>query len=1486
CKGVEWSRYVFAWLLAEERDRAGNAVRYTYEVDSGDYGATSDNRYKSSAEEGPFQTIEYFPTAIDYTYHVHRGVTDVPAGRRVRFEYAPRPDPLTVYQGGFRIETTRRLSLISMEAPSPALTKPVWHYGLFYEQSAATGASLLREVQRCGALGDCLPARQLGWQSTQGPVFQQVTFAPVAPDGERPMVLDMDGDGRDEIVSWNADDSVRFFRDTADPVHLLAQVSPFASTFGRNSRPVDVDGDGASEIVGDFEGSFRVYTWDPANHAPSLGGPPLESFDTKPKMQNPIAFLDLDGDGLTDLVKAEHRPCADQTCWDWNFRLNQGGTFGEPKLLGVSGHLKADPSSGATWSLALDPVGDHRGALFFSIVDAWQIAGLYGGMLDTKGKRVKMRLTAPSINNEQNFPSAYADLNGDGLRDYLHLRQSVLDGESYLCVSWNAGRAGSMSLADLTAVAPLFDKDKGPCIGLGLDGIARMIVADLDADGKEDVLLARGNVLTLVRLDAQQALHATSLDVPFASSQIGDFDGDGRLDVAYWAGGFFGVERGTTETADRLKEVTDEGNGSPLEKVSYSTERFPAGSAPCAHPQRCMRNGFTVARLHEVRDGKGYRRSDYHYEDPRFDVHGRGFLGFGTVREWDPDRPAESITTYDNVTSDGGRYPYAFHPATVQRAVPIDGKSGLARIERRTFAHQVEHLHEGKSWFIHPSAWTSLEWEEDVDVNPSDAVQIHITGIGGADEHSALRVRQGSSTYDEYGNALEVTTATQDGVFSKTVSTYDIRPESWLIALPKTTTLSSSSDDLTTPRHLAYDHDARGYLCRVYLEKDDPDPSIPEVLSYARDAEGLLRAVTASAAGVPARTSHLAYDPLDRVFATQRWNDLGHSHWSVYDRAFGVVTDREDENGLHVSQTLDDLGRVLTVQPEGQAATHLSYDPRVDESGVLAGVSVHTWSDTGWEARADYDAHGRPVGQGQLGFDGAWIETRTMYDALGRVVAQSRPGFGAPSSLVTTYAYDSLDRLTRETRPGNETVLFTHGFFETKLTDGMLHESLVRRDVDDRVIESVEIASGKEQKTRFEYGDFDQVTRVVDAKGNAIVAGYDRRGRRWFNSDPDMGTTITQYDGLGDRVAQYKNGAAPTLYAFDLLGRVSHITDDDGLRTFTWDQSAHGTGRLAQRESPDGVLEAFTYDALGRPSEQSWTIDGETLSFGFGYDPAGRPAELRYPAIPGKAPFRVGREYTATGQLARVVDLDAQKTFWQAESRNADGRLLEATLGNGLTVKRSYDEETGRLVAVDEGPALSLAYDYDFDGQVQHKHDLLANRVETYAYDELHRLQSFTLSSVIPGAPGFPDATPTLHATELAYDDLGNLTQIHRDGALVEENVYADSGKPHALTGNTKGSYFHDDRGRQWSSPARKVIFGEHDLPRTIVDGAGETHFAYDAMGSRIRKSGPGGDVLSLGGRYERRESGGKIQHVFYVEGGEGPAVQITVEEGSGTRAT
>ena len=70
--------------------------------------------------------------------------------------------------------------------------------------------------------------------------------------------------------------------------------------------------------------------------------------------------------------------------------------------------------------------------------------------------------------------------------------------------------------------------------------------------------------------------------------------------------------------------------------------------------------------------------------------------------------------------------------------------------------------------------------------------------------------------------------------------------------------------------------------------------------------------------------------------------------------------------------------------------------------------------------------------------------------------------------------------------------------------------------------------------------------------------------------------------------------------------------------------------------------------------------------------------------------------------------------YWRVDSRNAEGQLTQATLGDGTIGLRTYEPETGLLASVSEGQALALSYGYYPDGSLALRQDHLAGRDETF----------------------------------------------------------------------------------------------------------------------------------------------------------------------------
>ncbi len=1477
-----------SWPLQQEQDRSGNSLVYSY------LGNSSLHTPESKYGQG-YDAVDYWPSRIDYTRSA--GSPETPGPRSVRFEYEDRPDTSIAYLHGEPFATTKRLKSILLDAPNPGTPELVWRYDLTYEPGTASGRSRLTQVQRCsvqhdGTRGGCLDAKRFTWnQELRGPTYSKEAFDTGAEQNGDNLVGDFNGDGRAEIFNIDS----RRIRFTSDPAHPLAEVRQVAGllpgTDLRNARLVDLYGDGRTRILAPLNGHYFVLALEyTASSSGTVADIQCEisyvaillDESAGPYGRWPLHVADLNGDGLPDLIKAEPTP---GYLWNWHYRLNApqvappltwafGPKQGSPLQYPPS--LAGSPNSGINTSFSTDS-GSHRAVIFpaqHTTGPGSQYVGFAGFGLTRGG--------APYLADHQSgLPpgfqttgsldegtTAFADTDGDGTRNpvgYSSGRIS-LEGQPWKKVDWQ---------------------------GLDHENLQewRIDVADLDANGQDEVLLIHTTAEQKVFLFQVNAAGVVEQrDAPFtAPLAIGDFDGDGLLDIAARNNSGYSVTTvyrqtgtGTTDRIVAVNNVGDPGDQDPAarEAIVYSNASFSGIGSTCTYPQRCMREGFAVVREHDVYQGADVqtlsahlRSFVYSYEDPRFDVRGRGFLGFGTVRVWDDQRRAETTTTYDHETADDNGihlvYPGALRPKTVLRVVPIEawGKPTApdARLSKTSYTYDLVRLNQGKTYAVNLKVWNTLEWEEAVEITYGDSVPRHIFGIDGASEKEALRQRRGSYTYDDFGNELSAKVATVQGVTTATVATYTNDTVHWLLGQLKTTDVTSNDygTPTPTPQHKDYEYDARGLLCHVFTEKSNSNPEIPQLVTFTHDSEGLVTAVTTSAKGKPLRTVHMAYEPTERVYPSETWNDLGQASFTLFDPARGVVLAREDANGLQAHSRYDDLGRMVEAKPEGQSPVKLSYSPRTAFGGAILGRSVHTTLATGSESRLDRDLLGRTIGRGHQGFDGSWMEEATRYDLLGRVINVTRPGEKKPSIYVTESTYDNLDRVVQQTRPGGETVHYHHAFStSTRLDTFTARET--QRDRDDRVIQTIEDATTTRLATTFSYGPFNRLDHIRDPGGNLIAFTYDQRGRRTSVSDPDAGTTVVHYDGFGDVATKTASGDLTT-YLYDGIGRLTHTNHGSEWTVATWD--THGAGRLAHTVSPDGVEQDFHYNALGQIEHLTYTIDGEDFDFKTTYDGGGRVVNLAYPEFAGQSQrFSVGQVYNPSGYLGAVYD-PASVTYtpyWRVDGRNAEDRLTAVTLGDHTTGARSYSPETGLLVGLSEGNAVALGYTYYPDGSLETRQDSLAGRKETFGYDAFHRLSTWELNQ---------NPEVGYH-----YDDLGNLKELWSKptpsspvSTLLEANEYGANGKPHALTKGPLGVYTYDARGRQATAPGRALVtYNERDLPTKITPFGGEdTLFAYDAGGARVKKQGPSETLLTLGGLYERRTKDGHHQHVFYVPGGD-----------------
>ncbi|MFO0591159.1 MAG: FG-GAP-like repeat-containing protein [Polyangiaceae bacterium] len=1503
------------WVLAKEWDRDGNAMLFEYDVD---------------AEAVAPYSFEHRIRAIRYTAHLDSSgdVVEQPL-RSIEMEYsAPgeRPDPSFAYVNGVRHTVTRRLVGIRTYAPNPVEQALVARYLLSYDATAEADPnnprSLLSKVQRFDAKGKALWGRTFESQRAHTPEFSVYDGIASIPDNliTRPLLLDLDGDGKEEMLYAG-----RVFRTSSGSQAPFDDVIPGGDVWG---RPADVDGDGKMEVLSKVGDQLVFTRWDGATQS---FVPTSYSFPNKP-----IDFVDADGDGRIDAFQVGPRYTDDVDWYDeeWYFLHNEGGSFGAPQ--------RVQPFAmpyvvGARKPAALDLNGDGRGELHVDYTPTdpdnptplpaecppnpqgqanlgWHFFAVY---LDGQ-------LIRKSTVHAETCPSKHilADLNGDGLKDVV-----VLD-SSPPTVRYNTG-AGF-----LPAVLP------------GLHVLTNFHpsdfqVADMDGDGRDDILSSRevhadGTPFPDTYLYLRHAAGFEKIDLgaqpyrvpaydPYPvdappppalqahspTIQIGDINGDGLSDLVVFEHDMathlvsVRVLLQKWQPHDVITRVRDDIGDGLRESVFY--EAFPsdtASPAMCAYPQRCPRQGMLTAREHWVHrqdEPASIRRTAYSFEDPRSDVRGRGFLGFGTVRSVDLDSYAATITLYDNVTTDAnGRYPLAGLPGDVWRITPIlrtavdaddsvvlpqAGASIAARVEHRRTTYEARKTNNGHTYIVVPQSFQASDWEQHVELSDAGPTLLD------DGSETAHRIREGSSTFDDYANELTASAHTVGGQRCETASAYQNLAADWRIGERTQVSVTCNHDGMPLPeaRLSTMEYDALGHLSKVTVEPNHPE--LLRATSFSRDIYGLVWKVTDSVSGEPARITHLAFDA-EHVYPRAACNALDQCTRDLIHPAYGVPVLREDINGVRVRFAYDGFGRVREVAPDGGIVSETSYlIPPYEPWGLI----VQTTSSDGGETATRIDESGRVLWSARRAFGGEQVFQETHYNLFGQPTQVSRPSVGGGPPLLTETTFDTLGRPVEVVEPNGATTTIAHTMFETTTTDPLGRKQRLSRDVDDRVTSAANRYGVTWVGMTYLYGAFSQVEDVVDPENNVIHAIYDKLGRRLLVDDPDRGTTMWAYNGFGEITSQIDALGDTTAYDRDVLGRVVWASHDvEGVTTFGYDgsQAPGERGRLTSTSSPDGVTVSYDYDALGRSSDTSWNVGNETYSIHRAYDGWSRLSEIHYPEVPNHPRFVARYTYNDAGYAAKVEDATdpgMPKLLWKVETRNADGLLTEGKTGNDFVETRQYDPATGQLTnveAVKSGDALfAVHYLRDLTGNILSRQDYagVTPRVETFHYDELDRLDGWGLLY-----------EHQQEATSYGYDLLGNVESV-TTSAGVESHVHAGQmlggvlRLPHALTGRVQGgqqtSYLYDERGRQILGQGREITWKSFDLPSTIHQDGKATTFQYDAFGVRVRKVREAGGKLvdgvdTIAGLYERRWSAaGPTVHVMTVNGTDGPVAQIVYTE-------
>jgi RHS repeat-associated protein len=1484
---------------------------------------------------------EFRPNRVDYTGNANVSPSVTPYAS-VQFSYTSRTDNITHYIGGSLNKTTQRLTNVKTYVGN-ALVKD---YRLAYGIYGAANLSRLLSVTECDGqvTPQCLPPTEFDWKA------ETTGFNSSNPFALPTVINDYDaystGYRQGELIDVNGDglaDWVRAYRnhagtdyirtwlntgsgwDDAPGYYLPTPIMSYEaySTGIRQGELVDVNGDGLVDWVRAYRnqaGTSYIKTWlntgtgwaDGTNYnLPTV----IHDYAAASTGYRWGEFADVNGDGLVDWVRAYRNHAGTDYIKTW-LNTGSGWTDGTNYNLPTVIMTYEAYSTGIRQGELVDVNGDglvdwvraYRNQAGTSYIKTWLNTGT--GWADGTNYNLPTVINDYAAATSGYVQGEFADVNGDGLVDWVRAYRNHA-GTDYIKTwlntggGWTDGTNYNLPTVIMTYEAYSTGIRQGELVDVNGDGLVDWVRAYRNQAGTSYIKTwlntgagwADGTNYNLPTVIHDYAAASTG----YRWGEFADVNGDGLVDWvrAYknHAGSqYIGTWLARSNAPGSIQKITD-GLGAKTELTyKYLTDStvYTKGTG-ASYPVRDIREAIPVVSQVNADNGLGGTiATDYFYAGMRAHLHGRGGLGFASMKVTDGSSGIKATTEY--------RQDFPFTGMPSHSETRLSSNQLLSKSDM-TYAY-TGTIGSGPV-FPHLTGSVQINY----DLNNSLLVLSQVT--------------TGYSNYDSYGNVgnVTVTTVGNSQTFTTvTANTYNNDPANWFLGqLLHSSVTKTIPGPLSSTRRSAFAyHSTTGLLTKEIIE---PNPSnhygaagvnanITLTTAYEYDAFGnriktilcpgniapnncISSSTGARVTTLSYASNHASYP--NGLFATTSTNAESHSETRVYDVKFGGITSLTGPNGLTTTWAYDSLGRSTTETRADNTQTSISRAWCASGCASIGGATVKysvTTTRTGASASVAYfDKLGRELRNQITGFDGTLVYSDIHYDSQGRVLKTSTPYFSGGDPLWTTPGYDVLGREIQLTFPrGDGTYLSTrvqYNGFTTIYTDA---KNRNRSEVRNALGQVISVTDALNNTMTHAYDAQGNLTKTTDSGNNQIVLQYDLRSRKISMNDPDMGAWTYAYNAFGELVSQTDAKGQVTTMQYDKLGRMTQRVDDatgsPQTSTFTFGTSAanKNIGKLASMSGPSGTSQSYLYDSLGRSSQTTYNIDTDSFVVQQSYDSAGRPDITTYP-VTTKYPsgFKVRRIYNTRGYLEKVQTTDTTPfVFWQATAMSAQGQVVADTLGNGIDTIRAYNPANGFLESTQAvNSSFNVVYDteytYDEVGNLLTRTDLRPNPdiVETFTYDNLDRL----LTSQITGQS----------QKTYAYNALGNITSKSGVGTYSYTGC---GGRPHAVCSAGGNSYSYDANGNMLSGAGRTVNYTAFNLPYQFFQGGTTVSFVYGADRNRVLKvsgniriryvgmSGTGNPLFEQ--EYNSSTGNRKNIHYIYADGSQAVAQHIA-EGGSAT---
>jgi len=1401
------------WAINQIRDKFANQVNWTWLENQG--------------------TGEALPGEIRWTADASG------AGDRFRlvFRYEARPvdDQVQVHRWGARWQRLQRLSAIRYEFDGGTGFGLVHRYTLSYAAGGSTGRSKLASIEQCGPT-DCLPPTVFAWQAgVTG--FDTAIAGPTDTLAGEAVFADHDGDGdADLYVPVNAGGTVRWHVRLASAatqgVLAASPINTGVARFG-SGRALEFDGDGRRDLLAQGPGSPA--TW--FVHRSTGTGAFLAAINTGLNTADVPApvVADLDGDGLDDLVYARD--------YVVRIRRNTGSGFG-PELstsveTTVNGSANMVPIMLGSGS-APDFDGDGRQDLLIlrGTISPYATPWYYEGFVFMGTDFQSVFTTPPALD------AVVLDVNGDGLTDIAY-RDRALGWQTRLSLGNGLAPPESTGIfTDIGHIVRALDVN-----GDGRDDLVRQLDA---SSWRAHLARGAGTGPAYSNADTSRFFNISGGPVPGSTARLApaDVTGDGFADLVFAdSTGRWHVRRHSGTRPDLLVSATD-GLGNAFQPAYQTLGAFTGytrNATPAAGNFLLRGGALPVVAAFTANDGTGGTYTTaYAYWNGQVSRLGRGFLGFEKIRATDSRYAALHGVPVHNEITFRQDFPFIGTPelVTTQRS---DGRklternpTWSARATGSAASDAARDYH-----FPYLQAETLEEFESDPDGG----------GLG-----QLARTTRRTLTWDfNHGapsrEATTVSSPASSSVFNTTVTkVYDEAPRTaqHCLGLPlRVDTTRDISGASASTRSTRYTWSAAS--CRQLTETAGlPGPAASQLVTTS----------TWSAAGQLTQRSRgpadLSAAPRTTAWTYAGWSDRPLTETALvggqaapvvtfeWHHGLDVETARKSPRGIVTRWSWDDFARIRQETRADGPGTSWTYSRCA--GGCLGSHGEYQLR----EARSDghvattvHDQYGRTVARESALIGGQLSRQLTEYDPLGRVARQTVPYVsGEPQHWIET-RHDLRGDRRAEDRPADE----AGGTASTRWNSNVL--SRLVRDAENRLtthtfdaegrLASVTSAAGG--TASYGYTAFGELASITEPNGSRTTLQYDERGLLVAVDSPDSGRRTSAYNAFGELVAQ-RDAATPAnviAFTYDQLGRLVR-RDDAGKGTTSWEfhQAAGPLLGLPSRVTAPvgtasaGFTEQYAYDALGRRTAVTTTVDGASHVTNYGWDSLGRITSMVYPATVAGNRLYLAFRYDA-GHLAAIdQDLMGGEGMWMRlyDVRNQDalGRERRVSLGTYAPIdeQRDYDRASMRIKGIRTGPSLgaqlqNYAYAWDKVGNLLHRRDANQGLTEEFSYDEQNRLESTRLNGTLMAA--------------LTYDAGGRI----RSKSDVGNYSYGAS-RPGAVTGVSGGpagsrTYGYDANGNMTNRAGRPITWHPFPLPKRIDYGAGDyAEFDYGPDRQRVRQ--------------------------------------------------